>query len=193
MAKAPPPPIHGTRMDAGYFTSVGGRHVSERHLKIPTTTWEHGHPIGIVFHYTAGCSSDLSGVYLSNGFGGASFSVDRDGAILEYAPVDVATWHAFEASRVYVGIEHTALPGTCELTDAQLEASAVLVASIVRHVRRRFGFEIPLRKIVGPALVAGFHDHRDGTIQTWNPNGHTDHLYVWSWKRYLGQVRKASA
>lgn len=26
-------------------------------------------------------------------------------------------------------------------------------------------------------------------VSTWNDNGHTDHLYGWSWARYLAEVR----
>ncbi len=180
----------GTIFRAGWLVRLHGAEVRRRDIGIPTTYWtNHQHPVGILFHYTAGCNGDLSGTYRANGFGGAQFSIDRDGTVYEYAPVDAATWHAYGASHYYLGIEHTALPGSCELTDAQLVRSAQLSAAIVDRVAKRFGFVVPLHKIAGPALVPGFHDHRDGTLDTWNPNGHTDHLYRWTWPRYLAAVK----
>jgi hypothetical protein len=51
--------------------------------------------------------------------------------------------------------------------------------------------DIPLRKRNGPDLVPGFKDHRDGTVSTCNDNGHTDHLYRWTWSQYSLVVRDA--
>jgi hypothetical protein len=51
---------------------------------------------------------------------------------------------------------------------------------LVELTARRWSFDIPLRKRNGPDLVPGFKDHRDGTVSTWNDNGHTDHLYRWT-------------
>jgi hypothetical protein len=94
-------------------------------------------------------------------------------------------------SHYAVGIEHSALPGSCELTDAQLGASARLSAAIVEHVKKRYAFDIPLRKLAVPVTMVnvapGFFDHRDGD-SSWNENGHTDHLYKWTWAEYLKAV-----
>lgn len=146
-----------------------------------------GHPIGYLFHFTAGCGSDLTNVLNQRGIS-VHFSVDQKGTIYEYVPVDNVAFHAFEASFVYWGVEHNALRGRCDLTDEQLMVSARLTAALVELTRRRWGFDIPLRKTQGPDLVPGFKDHTDGTRSTWNDNGHTDRLYRWSWSRYLTEV-----
>lgn len=167
----------------GWVTRLDGVDVIKRPADMPHTTWVTGGPHGILWHYTAGCNDDIIGTLESNGFGGATFCIGRDGKVRQYASLDTATWHAMEASHHYVGIEHTAYPGRCELTDEQLESSARLSAALVDH------FNIPVKKTNGPDLVSGFKDHRDGTTETWNDNGHTDHLYRWTWREYLARVR----
>jgi hypothetical protein len=152
--------------------------------------WPRGHPIGYLFHYTAGCGSDISGVLDARGIS-VHFSVDRSGNVYEYVPVTNVAFHAFEASLVYWGVEHSADPGRCDLTDEQLMVSARLTAALIELTQRRWGFQIPLRKTKGPALVSGFKDHSDGTPSTWNDNAHTDRLYRWTWDQYLSEVREA--
>ncbi len=179
-------------IEHGWFRTVNGRPVVRRDVGLPTTYYHDGHPIGILWHYTAGCGSDISDVLKSRGIS-VTFSVDRDGHIYQYVPIGKAAWHAYDASHYYVGIEHTALPGSCELTDVQLEASAALSAAIVEWTERAHGFRVPLRKLAAPISIAdfapGFLDHRDGD-PSWNRNGHTDALYRWTWAEYLGAVRR---
>lgn len=177
-------------IEQGWFGQVNGVPVVKKPVDYSTTTYRAGHPIGILWHFTAGCSDDISGTLASKGFG-AAFNVGRNGVVYQYAPVGTATWHAFDASRYYVGIEHTAYPQRCDLTEDQLIASSKLSAAIVEWVESRHGFVIPRTKLSAPISTAdfapGFLDHRDGD-RTWNRNVHTDHLYLWSWRRYLEAV-----
>lgn len=73
--------------------------------------WPRGHPTGYLFHYTAGCGSDISDVLEARGIS-VHFSVDRDGKVYEYVPVSHVAFHAFEASFAYWGVEHNA--GRCD-------------------------------------------------------------------------------
>lgn len=175
------------RISRGWLEEVDGRAVTRKPVAARGGTWPEARPIGIIFHYTAGCGSDLSGVFTDRGVS-AHFSVDRDGKIYQYVPLGKIAWHADNANSYYVGLEHTALPGRCDLTEPQLQASAALSAAIVQWAWQRRGVEIPLRKIQGPDLVPGFHDHADGDGTVWNISGHTDKLYLWSWDRYLSEV-----
>lgn len=178
----------GYSLDGGWLERVNGMDVARRPVSHHGTHWPQGHPLGYLFHYTAGCGSDISGVLESRGIS-VHFSIDRGGKLYQYVPISNVAFHAFEASFVYWGVEHNALPGTCDLTDEQLMASARLSAGLIELTRRRWGFSIPLRKTDGPDLVPGFKDHADGTTSTWNDNGHTDHLYGWSWPMYLSEVQ----
>jgi hypothetical protein len=179
----------GYNLEGGWLRSVNGVDVIPRPVHHFGGPWPQDHPIGYLFHYTDGCGSDLSGVLDDRGIS-VHFSIDLDGKVYEYVPVTNVAFHAFEASFVYWGVEHTARRGTCDLTDEQLQASARLTAGLVELTSRRWAFDIPLRKTEGPELVPGFKDHADGTTSTWNDNGHTDGLYRWTWDRYLSQVRE---
>lgn len=178
----------GYNLEGGWLRSANGLDVARRPVRSFDGPWPRGYPIGYLFHYTAGCGSDLSEALDARGIS-VHFSVDRGGRVYEYVPVTNVAFHAFEASFVYWGVEHSARPGECDLTDEQLLASARLTAALVELTDRRWAFDIPLRKTSGPALVPGFKDHRDGTTSTWNDNGHTDHLYRWTWDEYLSVVR----
>lgn len=172
----------------GWVERVAGREVARRPVPYHGGPWPRGWPVGIVWHYTAGCGSDLSATFTARRIS-AHFSVDREGKVYQYVPLTRVAWHADHANDLYVGIEHTAYPGHCELTDEQLHVSAELAAGICSYIERRYGFRVPLRKIDGPDLVPGFHDHADGDGRTWNLNRHTDRLYGWSWDRYLREVK----
>jgi hypothetical protein len=177
----------GYNLEGGWLRSANGIDVARRPVRHFGAAWPRGHPIGYLFHYTAGCGSDLSNVLDARGIS-VHFSVDRGGRVYQYVPVTNVAFHAFEASLVYWGVEHSAKPGECDLTDEQLAASARLTAALVELTDRRWSFEIPLRKTSGPQLVPGFKDHVDGTTSTWNDNGHSDHLYRWTWNEYLSVV-----
>jgi len=177
----------------GWFTKVNDLPVVKRDVGLNHTTYTSGFPKAILFHYTAGCGSDISSVLKGRG-SSVTFSVDRDGKIYEYLPLDTAGWHAFSMSHFAVGIEHTALKGTCDLTDVQLTASSKLSGAIREYVQTKHGFSIPLVKLPAPVTLSnvkpGFFDHKDGD-GSWNENGHTDGLYRWTWKQYLDAVRNA--
>lgn len=177
------------RLKRGWFAEVNGSPVTKSPLSLPTTSFVEGHPTGILWHYTVGCNEDIAPTLRAKQFG-ATFNVGRSGVIYQYRPLLKPSWHAYDASRHYVGIEHTSKgPGsTCELTDVQLEASARLSAAIIEWVWRKFDFEIPLTKTSGPNLIPGFKNHADGTRETWNPNVHVDGLFKWSWGKYLSRV-----
>lgn len=175
------------RQRRGWFRSVNGLPVIKRPVRNGGGGWAAGRPHGYVFHYTVGCGSDISATLNARGIS-VHFGVDREGVIYQYWSANRQAYHADNANGHYYGVEHSAFPGTCELTDRQLEASAKLTAALVEYTKRRRGITIPLRKIDGPDLVAGFHDHRDGKAPLWNLNGHTDHLYRWTWARYFRSV-----
>jgi hypothetical protein len=178
----------GYNLEGGWLRSVNGVDVARRPVRSFGGSWPRRHPIGYLFHYTAGCGSDISGVLDDRGIS-VHFSVDRHGRVYEYVPVSNVAFHAFEASFVYWGVEHNAAPDRCDLTDHQLSVSARLTAGLIELTHRRWGYGIPLRKTSGPQLVPGFKDHSDGTTSTWNDNGHTDRLYGWTWDQYLSEVR----
>jgi hypothetical protein len=174
----------------GWFRRVNGLPVKKVALSSHGGGWPEGRPIGVVFHYTVGCNADISATLRSRGIS-VHFSVGQKGEIYQYVSAQAQAWHADHANSYYLGIEHAAYPGNCDLNDRQLEASAKLVAALMEFFDRKRGHAWPLKKIDGVALVAGFHDHRDGDGQLWNYNGHTDHLYHWSWDKYLDHIREA--
>jgi N-acetylmuramoyl-L-alanine amidase len=152
---------------------VNGVGVARRPVHNFGGPWQRGRPIGYLFHYTAGCGTDISGVLDNRGIS-VHFSVDLEGRIYQYVPVSNVAFHAFEAPLLYWGVEHSALPGRCDLKDEQLMVSARLTAGLIELTARRWGFDIPPRKTGGPQLVPGFKDHADGTTDTWNDNAHVD-------------------
>lgn len=178
---------------AGWFSEIGGRPVVRRDMRyLGATTYRRGFPEGVLWHYTAGCNADISGSMVARGYPTACGSVGRGGELIQYLPLEVAGYHAYDASRVYFGLEHTALPGVCELTDVELKASADYSAAIVAAVEERHHFTIPLDHIPGCVITApGFKEHKDGVGCAWDPKTHTDNLYRWGWDRYLAAVDKA--
>lgn len=178
------------KLRRGFFQEVNGFSVTKHAGGLPSTTYTKGHAQAILFHYTAGCGSDIHDVLKARGIS-VTFCVARDGTIFQYLRFGTAGWHAFGMSHFAVGIEHSALPGTCEITDQQLAASRALSAAIVELSKRKYGQDIPLRKLEAPVTMfnvqPGFFDHRDGD-SSWNENGHTDHLVGQSWDNYLQGV-----
>lgn len=173
----------------GWFSSVNGVKVKKVSVSNHGGSFSEGRPHGVVFHYTVGCNADISAALKSRGIS-CHFSVGREGEIFQYVSVKNVAWHADNANGHYVGIEHAAYPGRCDLTKVQLETSAKLVAALMEYYDRKRGKAWPLQKIQGPYLMPGFHDHKDGDGSLWNYNGHTDHLYKWSWREYLDKIRE---
>jgi len=174
----------------GWFRRVNGVPVKKVSVGNHSGSFPSGRPHGVVFHYTVGCNADISGTLKSRGIS-VHFNVGQAGEVFQFVSVRKVAWHADNANDHYVGVEHAAWPGNCELTPKQLETSAKLVAALREYYERKRGYSWPLKKIVGSDLVAGFHDHRDGNGSLWNYNGHTDRLYSWTWKKYLDKVWKA--
>lgn len=173
----------------GWVSEVNGIPVKKVPAKYRGGRWPNGNPIGILWHYTAGCNASIVGT-LNLRKVSAHFNVSREGTIEQYVKLTRYAYHAYGASRVYWGIEHAILPGTCAPTTRQLVASARLAAGLVEYTERKWNFRIPLRKTDGPDLVPGFKDHKDGTKETWNPNVHVDGLVKWSWANYLQHVKE---
>lgn len=180
------------RQRMGWFRRVNGAPVKKVAVGNHSGAFPEGRPVGVVFHYTVGCNADISGTLKSRGIS-CHFSVGRDGEIFQFVSVRNVAWHADNANSHYIGIEHAAWPGHCELTDKQLVYSAKLVAALREYYERKRGHSWPLVKIKGTTLSAGFHDHRDGDGNLWNYNGHTDHLYGWRWTRYFDRIRREQA
>src|SRR5215471_633499 len=107
----------------------------------------------------------MSGNIESRGYVICNFSIGLTGNIYQYTPLSRGSWHAQDPSEYYVGIEHTGLPGSCNLTDEQRAASIDLNAAIVQAVSDLWGFLIPLRHVAGcNYTTAGFKEHIDGAV-----------------------------
>lgn len=197
------------RISNGWFSEVYGLGVLKRDLDRPDMgafNYPSGRPFGIAQHYTAGCGTDLSGVANARGYVICTFSIDRAGAIYQYVPLFRGAWHAQDLSENYVGIEHSALPGNCALTDVQRASSIKLNAAVVVAVKDLKGIDIPLRHIEGCVINApGFKEHADGAIPTicdWDDKVHTDNPVSWwaggqpgatvnkGWDVFLGDINE---
>jgi hypothetical protein len=173
----------------GWLTEVNGHKVVKKDYGLRYGgAWGNGRPDGVLFHYTAGCGSDIGGTLKSRGIS-VHFNISREGTIYQYVPLGNVAYHAYDASYHYWGVEHTAFKGSCDLTDTQLEASAALFAGLIEYAKEKKGLTIPLRHEPGPAFTKGFKDHKDGTKTTWNPNVHVDGLYRWSWDKYIREIK----
>lgn len=159
-----------------------------------TEGWSYGPPRGILFHYTAGCGDPQQvGQTLLSRRASAHFCIDTDpkeNITHQYVDLDNRAWHAYDASHYYYGIEHVALPGTCNLSIPQLNESARISAEIIKYVKEKWGVSIPVVRAPGCEFSPGFKQHRDGLGCDWNPNGHVDGLVqTWTWPQYLSQVQ----
>lgn len=193
----------------GWFSEVYGHPVAKRDMDEPNMgayNYPGGHPIGVMEHYTAGCGTDLSGLMQSRGYVICNFSVDQSGKVYQYTPLMRGSWHSYEASESYVGIEFSALPGSCPLNAKQREVGVKLNAAIVVAVKNLKGFDIPLRHVSGcPINTAGFKEHADGAMPDrcgWNENVHCDNPVAWwaggkpgavvnkGWDAFLGDINE---
>ena len=177
----------------GWFTSINGRTVVRLDLSsLGHTSFALGAPNGLLWHYTASCNDDTSGGIKAKGYLTHAFAVGRDGTIRQYAPLFTAAWHAFDVSKWKIGVEHTALPGSCNLTDEQLQASAELFAAIISEIKIQKGIDVPVVHVPGcDYTTPGIKEHKDGVGCPWDPNTHTDGLYGWGWPRYLAAITTA--
>jgi hypothetical protein len=179
-------------LERGWLTEAYGHPVQRVDMThMDHTRYVEGAPHGVMWHYTAGCGTNLQGVIESRGYNICTFSIDRDGVIYEYLPVDYAAWHAYAASYRYIGVEHSGLPGSCDLTRPQYAASVALFAALVVWHQEHYGRVIPVTHIGGCDLEApGFKEHADGVGCDWNPKTHTDGLAPagWSWGQYLDDI-----
>lgn len=185
---------------AGWFAEVGGIPVTK--MRLPAGFyggWPEA-PIGAMWHFTAGCGggAEVFGVLKARGIS-AHFLVDRQGRIFQYVSLLDRAAHAFDANHRYYGVEHaaTVANGPCPLTDAQLAASAKLMAGLVGFIKAHWGTTVPIRHVEGCRFAAGFKQHNDGLGSPewpcpWNPNRHVDGLYRWSWTKYLKAITDAA-
>lgn len=190
------------RDEEGFFTEVCGQKViKESCLDLENTFWDRGHPLGVMFHFQAGCGESLAGLYRGQGYVEAHASVSQEAEIRQYLPLRLAGWHAREASRRYIGLEHAVNPGSCEFTDDMLEASARFFAASVAFVKDRFDVTIPVNKVPWPEHACdidqmGFREHHDGVNASgvggcfWNDGVHVDGLRKWSWKQFCIRVNE---
>jgi hypothetical protein len=178
---------------AGWFKSINGRPVIKNDLSAMShTTFAMFAPNGLLWHYTASCNDDTSGGIKARGYLTHALAVGRDGTVRQYAPLLEAASHAFDAARYKVGVEHTALPGSCDLTDVQLQASAELFAAVIMEIKVRVGVTVPLVHVTGCDYKSpGLKEHKDGVGCDWDPNTHTDALYGWGWPKYLAAIAAA--
>jgi hypothetical protein len=190
------------RDEEGFFTEVCGQPViKESCVDLDTTSWDKGHPLGVMFHYQAGCGDSLAGLYRGQGYAEAHASVSQAAEIRQYLPLRIAGWHAREASKRYIGLEHAVKPGSCEITDDMLEASARFFAASVAFVKDRFDVTIPVVKVPWPEFACdidqmGFREHHDGINASgfggcfWNDLVHVDGLRRWTWKQFCTRVNE---
>ena len=95
------------RQRRGWFRRVNGEPVKKVAIGNHGGTFPAGRPHGVVFHYTVGCSTDISGALKSRGIS-VHFSVGLDWKIIQYVSVANEAWHADNANDHYIGIEHAA-------------------------------------------------------------------------------------
>jgi hypothetical protein len=180
-------------ISGGWLSEVFGHPVRKVDMTyIDHTRYWSGAPRGPFWHYTAGCGTNLAGTIESRGYNICTLSIDRDGVIYQYLPLAYAAWHAYDASYNYIGVEHSGLPGSCNLTDAEYEASVALFAALVLWIKAEYGRTVNVEHNGGCGLTAyAFKEHADGIGCSWNPKTHTDGLDPagWSWPTFLGDVQ----
>jgi hypothetical protein len=185
----------------GFFTQVCGQKVIKEPCLLDFTSWDKGHPLGVMFHYQAGCGESLAGMYQEQGYVEAHANVSQEAEIRQYLPLKHAGWHSREASRRYIGLENAVLPGTCDFTDEMLEAGARFFAASVAYVKERYGVTIPVEKVAWPEHACdldqmGFREHHDGINASgiggcfWNDGVHVDALRKWTWKQFCNRVNQ---
>jgi hypothetical protein len=182
----------------GWFSEVCGRKVIKRDWDEPgydAFTYDRGHPIGVMEHFTAGCGTDLSGIIQDRGYVICNFSVTLEGAIYQYVPLNRGTWHAHETGENLCGIECSGLPGTCNLTQPQYEALVDLNAAIVQAVKNIYDFDIPYKHVGGCSITTpGYKEHCDGALPDrcgWNPKVHCDNpITIWGGGQPMAEVGK---
>jgi hypothetical protein len=186
------------KISNGWFTEVDGVRVFRRDCDEPgmdAFDYAKGYPVGIAQHYTAGCGTDLTGTMYARGYVLCTFSIDGAGNIYQYTPLLRGAWHAQDLSRYYTGVEYSALPGTCNLTDAQYSRGVGLNAAIVQAVADLKGFLIPLRHVGGCDITTpGLKEHADGAMPqrcSWNDKVHCDNpITIWGGGRPAAEVNK---
>jgi N-acetylmuramoyl-L-alanine amidase-like protein len=132
-------------------------------------------PLGVLDHFTAGCG-DPYGTLAGEGYA-VAFYVARDGAVEQYHATNVWGWHARQASSVYYGIEHEGYPTRCDLTEAQLEASAALNAWLFGEVLAYTPEQLARSK--GQRFTIGVKSHNDGLedANNWDDAHHWDGIW----------------
>jgi len=177
---------------AGWFKEIAGHPVVKLDCsRLSHLVYAEGHPIGILLHYTAGSGdlNSLAGLYRGQGFVEAQLATDRRGRIGQFTPITMGGHHAHEAGEHLLGIENCGNPPAVPFDQRQRDLAAAICAAVVAEVKKRFGFEVPLRHVPGCSITTpGLKEHNDGTINSpgvnqpcsWNPGRHVDNpVSVW--------------
>jgi N-acetylmuramoyl-L-alanine amidase len=124
-------------------------------------------PIGVMCHFT-----DMLAFPANMGVLGVHFRVDRNGTVYQFVDTNDFVWHAHEASRYYIGIEHDAKPPFSDLTVNQLQGSAALCAWL------SLLYGIPVQRSFGDQFTPGFKSHLDGAYPraSWNSDPRGAHI-----------------
>lgn len=152
-----------------------------------TRGWPYGRPLGTMNHCTAGCG-DPCGTYKSRNVS-AHFTVQQNARLVkkdgggyqvfgldQHVSLDNYAWHAHSASRRYFGIEVVSYPGSCGVTENQLEVLAWLNAKLLDIIEKKYNVKVPTRRAAGCSFTSGIKCHADGLESgcSWNPNRHWD-------------------
>jgi N-acetyl-anhydromuramyl-L-alanine amidase AmpD len=107
----------------------------------------------------------------------AHYIVGRDGEVVQMVHHDMVAYHAGSANETSIGIEHVANTRGLDPTDAQLDASAALVAWLCAQ----YGIAIDRDHVLGHAEADTHTGHQAC------PNA------VWQWDDFMARVNAAAA
>lgn len=150
--------------------------------------WKFGPPRGIMIHSSQGSLSERL-ESLNDLASSVHFSIDSSGEALQFVSIKNRSWHSFEASDYYFGIEHLYNETLDEFTRVQIEKSIEIAAILVKLTKDLWGMKIPVVRAPGPGFSPGFKEHKDGLESTWNTEFHRDRLSgPINWQQYLDLV-----
>lgn len=155
-----------------------------------TIGWKFGPPRGVMIHSSTGYLAERV-THLNNLGSSVHFSVDTNGEAMQFVSLRNRSWHAFEASDYYFGIEHLFPDDENHYaTEEQLKKSAEIAGQVIKLTKEIWGMTIPIIRAPGPGFSPGFKEHRDGIEGHWNPRFHRDYLLgPITWQNYLDSVK----
>ena len=142
----------------------------------------------IIIHTTEGWSGGGRTFMKGNRRASAHYGIERDGTITQSVLDKDRAWHAPGANGWGIGIEHSAFakdnPNNSKhlgFTQAQIDASAKLVAKLVRK------YNIPITR----GYIFGHNEVGKGTVpgSPQGKGGHSDPGPYWDWDNYLRLVK----